>query len=141
MPRLTLYDAYFIDRDNGFILGVDGTMIRTEDGGTEWKLIDTPTKQSLYSIVCVDDNCWTVGQRGAYLKSTDRGHTWVSKGGTIHTKGWLTSVSFPDKNNGWVVGKAGAVFNTRDGGETWDWLSGISYDWPEFKPPKELVGE
>jgi photosystem II stability/assembly factor-like uncharacterized protein len=141
MPRLTLYDIYFTDRERGFILGVDGTMLKTEDGGKEWKLIDTPTKQSLYSIVCVDDSCWTAGNRGALIKTTDGGNTWVDKTGTIHTKGWLTSVDFVDKSHGWVVGKAGAVFNTRDGGETWDWLSGVSYDWPEFKPPKELVGE
>jgi photosystem II stability/assembly factor-like uncharacterized protein len=92
-------------------------------------------------MVCLEDHCWTAGNRGALIKSTDGGNTWVNKTGTIHTKGWLTSVDFVDKNHGWVVGKAGAVFNTRDGGETWDWLSGVSYDWPEFKPPKELVGE
>jgi photosystem II stability/assembly factor-like uncharacterized protein len=141
MPRLTLYDVYFTDRDTGFILGVDGTMIKTEDGGKEWKLIDSTTVQSLYAITNVGNNFWAVGNRGTLIKSTDGGNTWVNKTGAIHSKGWFTSIAFPNERTGWVVGKAGAVFKTLDGGETWEWLSGISYDWPEFKAPKALVGE
>lgn len=141
MPRLTLYDVYFSDRNNGFILGVDGTMIRTEDGGKEWKLVDSTTKQSLYSITGVGDTFWAVGNRGVLIKSTDGGNTWANQGEVIHTKSWLTSVAFPDEKTGWVAGGSGAVFKTLDGGDTWEWLSGVSYDWPEFKAPKALVGE
>jgi len=141
MPRLTLYDVYFTDRETGFILGVDGTMIKTVDGGKEWKLIDTATTQSLYDITNVGTTFWAVGNRGVLIKSTDGGNTWVNKVGAIHSKGWFTSLAFPNEKTGWVVGKAGAVFKTLDGGETWEWLSGVSYDWPEFKAPKALVGE
>jgi len=141
MPRLTLYDIYFTDRNRGFILGVDGTLLKTEDGGKEWKKVNSATEWSLYSISVIGDTCWAVGNRGAYIKSTDGGETWTSKDGAIHTKGWLTSVTFLDEKTGWVVGKSGAVFKTVDGGESWDWLSGVSYDWPEFKAPKALVGE
>ena len=141
MPKLTLYDVYFTDRKRGFILGVDGTLLKTENGGEEWKKMESATKNSLYSISVVGDKCWAVGARGAYIISGDGGNTWTSKKGAIHTKGWLTSVDFVNDKVGWVVGKSGAVFKTTDGGETWEWLSGVSYDWPEFKPPKELVGE
>lgn len=141
MPKLTIYDIYFTDRNRGFILGVDGTLLKTEDGGKEWKKVNSATELSLYSISVVGDMCWAVGNRGTYIKSTDGGETWTSKDGAIHTKGWLTSVTFVDEKTGWVVGKSGAVFKTVDGGESWDWLSGVSYDWPEFKPPKALVGE
>ncbi|KPJ55580.1 MAG: hypothetical protein AMJ42_06620 [Deltaproteobacteria bacterium DG_8] len=140
MPRLTLFDVYFADRKRGFILGMDGAMLKTDDGGEEWKKIDASTNQALYSIAVVSDKCWAVGARGAYIVSTDGGNTWTSKKGAIHTKGWLCSIAFIDEKTGWVVGKSGAVFKTVDGGESWDWLSGVSYDWPEFKPPKALVG-
>ena len=141
MPRLTLYDIYFTDRKRGFILGVDGTLLKTDNGGKEWRKINSATDLSLYSMSVVGDTCWAVGNRGVYIKSTDGGETWTLKDGAIHTKGWLTSVTFVDEKTGWVVGKSGAVFKTVDGGDTWDWLSGVSYDWPEFKPPKALVGE
>lgn len=140
-PRPTLFDVYFADRERGFIVGIEGIMLRTEDGGKNWEKIDCSTGQALYSISVVGDRCWAVGSRGAYIVSTDGGNSWVSQKGAIHTKGFLTSVAFSDENTGWVAGKAGAVFKTVDGGKSWDWLSGISYDWPEFKPPKFLVGE
>jgi len=141
VPRPSLFDVYFADRDRGFILGMDGTMLKTDNGGKEWKEIDASTKQALYSIAVVGDKCWAVGARGAYIVSTDGGNTWTSKKGAIHTKGWLCSAAFIDEKTGWVAGRSGAVFKTVDGGESWDWLSGVSYDWPEFKPPKALVGE
>jgi photosystem II stability/assembly factor-like uncharacterized protein len=140
-PRPTIFDVYFADRNRGFILGIEGTMLKTDNGGKEWEKIEVPTKQALYSIAVVGDRCWAVGSRGAYIMSTDGGDSWISKKGAIHTKGWLCSISFTDEKTGWVTGKAGAVFKTVDGGESWDWLSGVSYDWPEFKPPKALVGE
>ena len=141
MPMPTLFEVYFVDRNRGFILGIEGTLLKTEDGGREWKKVESSAKHALYSISVVGDRCWAVGSRGTYILSTDGGNTWSSKKGAIHTKGWLCSISFIDEKRGWVVGKSGSVFKTVDGGESWDWLSGISYDWPEFKPPKELVGD
>jgi photosystem II stability/assembly factor-like uncharacterized protein len=141
LPKLTLFDVRFFDRQRGFILGVDGTMLKTDDGGREWKKVDSAAVNSLFSIAAIGDTCWAVGDRGVYIVSTDGGNTWTNNEHAIHTKGWLTSVAFVNDNVGWVVGKSGAVFKTIDGGKTFEWLSGVSYDWPEFKPPKELVGE
>ena len=141
LPKLTLFDIRFADRQRGFILGVDGTLLKTDDGGKEWKKIDSASTNSLFSIAMVGDKCWAVGDRGAYIMSGDGGNTWTNNDDAIHTKGWLTSVAFVNETVGWVVGKSGAVFKTIDGGKTFEWLSGVSYDWPEFKPPKELVGE
>ena len=141
LPKLTLFDVRFADRQRGFILGVDGTLLKTDDGGKEWKKIDSATPNSLFSIAVVGDKCWAVGDRGNYIMSSDGGNTWTNNKDAIHTKGWLTSVAFVNENVGWVVGKSGAVFKTIDGGKTFEWLSGVSYDWPEFKPPKALVGE
>ena len=141
MPRLSLFDVYFADRNRGYILGIEGAMLLTEDGGKNWNKVDASTTQALFSISVVGDKCWAVGGRGAFIVSKDGGKTWTSKAGAIHTKGFLTSVIFIDDKTGWVVGKSGAVFKTVDGGEKWDWLSGVSYDWPEFKPPKVLVGD
>ena len=140
-PRPTLFDVYFADRERGFIVGIEGNILRTEDGGQNWKKVDPGNKQALYSISAVGDKCWAVGERGNFILSTDGGNTWTPKKGAIHTKSFLTSIAFSDEKTGWVVGKSGAVFKTVDGGENWDWLSGVSYDWPEFKPPKALVGE
>ncbi|MBW2221725.1 MAG: hypothetical protein JRF22_04270 [Deltaproteobacteria bacterium] len=67
LPRLTIYDIYFTDRNRGFILGVDGTLLKTEDGGKEWKKIDSATEQSLYSISVVGDKCWAVGNTMAAI--------------------------------------------------------------------------
>ena len=133
-PPLALYGVIFIDSAKGWIVGMHGVLLRTEDGGETW--IDQRSALNvtdpLYAIEIKGDRGWIVGDAGAYLLSEDGGKSWQPLEDRIKTRFWLHAVSFSDQNRGWIVGARGAVVKTEDGGKTWTMLSGLTYDVPEF---------
>ena len=128
------------DGRRGWVVGNNGTILRTEDGGETWDprpvLLDDGTIVGLpdrgespidrihgpylWSVAMSSDGStgWAVGQRGTVLRSTDGGETWEQR--ESGTRAWLRSVAFaPDDDTGWVVGDDGTFLVTEDGGETW----------------------
>ena len=113
----TLQDVFFIDQNNGWVVGSDGTILKTTNSGTNWMSQLNGTSSDLYSVHFINQNIgWTVGQNGTILKSTDGGTNWTSQ--TSGTNSYLTSVQFTDQNTGWAVGDD-AVLKTTDGGINW----------------------
>jgi photosystem II stability/assembly factor-like uncharacterized protein len=133
-PPLALYGVTFVDSFHGWIVGMHGVLLRTEDGGNTW--IDLRgslnINDPLYAVEIKDDRGWVVGDAGVYLFSEDGGKSWQFLEDRIKTRFWLHDVTFCDHNRGWVVGARGAVVKTEDGGKTWTMLSGLTYDVPEF---------
>lgn len=113
-----LYDTHFVNPDEGWTVGVFGSIYHTSDGGRHWKIQETPTIQHLYSVTFVDaKKGWTVGRGGEILHTADGGQTWIhqNSGSDKH----LFRVVFTSEENGWAVGDWGVVLHTQDGGETW----------------------
>lgn len=137
---------HFMDELNGLIVGFNGTIFRTSNGGETWIKtnhlvqgikIDLPDYGWYYydcwdlrKLQFVNDSIgWAVGNNGAILKTTDGGSTWVSQhpiSRAIDTP-HFNSLFFIDKLVGWAVGyqkvsngTIGVLKHTTDGGETWD---------------------
>ena len=131
-PMPALYEIYFADEDKGWIVGMDGIILKTENGGKLWRKLETDFDTPLYSIAIKGKKGWIVGKEGYYLLSEDGGETWEVKDDVIKTRFWLRDVAFSDENNGWVVGARGTVARSTDGGKSWELISGMSYDMPEY---------
>ncbi len=131
---LALYGVKFIDTQRGWVAGMDGILLMTEDGGKTWSdLRSTHTMKSpLYAVDIKGNRGWAVGDAGNYLLSEDGGKHWELMDGKIKTRFWLHGISFSTNETGWVVGARGAVVKTSDGGTSWTMLSGLTYDVPEF---------
>ncbi len=108
-----LQDVYFMDDQNGLVVGNGGLMLVTSDGGKTWekKEIDmrppgAEQRQGgppgggppggfggggsapLYNIYFVDENVgYITGGRGTILKTEDSGKTWARKMATSDTPG------------------------------------------------------
>jgi len=127
----TLNDVFFQDANNGWVVGDNQTLLRTNDAGANWSLITPPAlplpssgfPDDLEAIQFVDANTGWIAVRtnGAY-KTTDGGNSWTFQ--TIGS-GFFTDVYFSDANNGWLVGGGGSspfpgiVYHTSDGGMNW----------------------
>jgi len=131
-PMPALYSLYCKDKETAWIAGMDGIILKTENGGNEWGKLESNCDVPLYSITIKGKRGWAVGSEGYYLLSRDGGETWEVRDGVIKTRFWLREVSFSDEENGWIVGAMGTVAHTNDGGENWDLISGMTYDMPEY---------
>ena len=81
--------------DRGVMVAQGGFINRTEDGGDNWQLVESPTKNDLTGVQFIGPKeVWAVGLNGTLLHSTDAGVTWDMKSGT--TANSLNSVAFAD---------------------------------------------
>lgn len=131
-PMPALYEVYFEDENRGWIVGMDGIILKTENGGKKWRKLESNCDIPLYGIEIKGNKGWVVGNRGYYLLSLDGGETWVVRDEVIKTRFWLRDVAFSDEDNGWIVGARGTIAHTTDGGMSWELISGLTYDMPEY---------
>jgi len=114
-----LYDTQFLDANEGWAVGVFGSVYHTTDGGKHWDLQQTPTTQHLYSVSFTDvKNGWAVGRSGEIINTPDGGVHWVKQ--QSNTQKHLFKVEFLDPKEGWAVGDWGLAIHTADGGATWE---------------------
>jgi len=132
LPNVT--GLYFTDAKNGWAVGRNATLLKTADGGLEWKkvesiekLIGAPIELSNYNFGFSDihftdaDHGWLIGNFygrarndiGGIFSTSDGGATWKRVPVTFQTQhnsgrftpGLLYSVHFTDANTGSVTGE------------------------------------
>lgn len=111
-----LRDITFLDAKTGFVVGDDGFIARTNDGGETWQRVTTDVTCWLRSIRFSGDTGW-IAAKGALLRSDDRGRTWQSLPGWERHK--LDDVNFVDRKRGWIASFDGTLYETSDGGTSW----------------------
>ncbi|MCW8811687.1 MAG: YCF48-related protein [Ignavibacteriaceae bacterium] len=114
--RLTSIDMW--NSMVGYCCGLDGTILRTTNGGFTWESLSTGIVEGLNSIKFISENIgWVVGQDGKILKTTNGGLSWSYQ--ISNTTKTLNSVFFINENVGWVVGWDGTILKTSDSGNNW----------------------
>ena len=137
-PPNSLFGIFFTDSKNGWICGIEGLILRTNDGGKTWQEQQSSTTNTLYTVFVKYGRGWIVGDRGTSIISEDGGSTWELQQDVIKSKWPFRDVFFTSAENGWAVGIAGSVIHSANGGQTWEFRSGISYAMDFFDMPKFL---
>ena len=107
------------DVNAAIVVGADGLVMKTANGGASFVTIQAGTTSSLLDVFFVTPQTgWAVGDNGTVLKSTNSGDTWnaQSSGSTSS----LLTVHFIDANTGWIGGADGKIRKTTDGGASWN---------------------
>ena len=97
----TFNDITFTTINDGFIVGDNGTIFRTTNGGVSWQLQLSPILSGLKDIQFLNSQigyiCGTF-PNGSFLK-TSEGNTWKS----LNMYAYPVSLSFVDENTGWLT--------------------------------------
>jgi photosystem II stability/assembly factor-like uncharacterized protein len=99
----------------------DDHLIRTDDGGTTWKPVESKLTGAASVVFTSTGTGWVVGRKGSFYLSTDQGKTWKrpeNLPGYVLDHDWI-SIDFVDDERGIAVGNDGLVIFTHDGGRTW----------------------
>jgi parallel beta-helix repeat protein len=119
-----LRSVYFLNQDTGIVVGSQGVILKTIDGGVSWIENIHLTYNDLHSVYFTNTNTgYIVGDYGIILKTFDGGTNWI----TLQASGAnynLNSVYFTDANIGYASGGpnsggSGTILKTVDGGANW----------------------
>jgi photosystem II stability/assembly factor-like uncharacterized protein len=117
---------HFVNDNIGYVVGTNGIINKTINGGTTWASQTSPVATSLYSTYFITSNIgYAVGDNGVILRTGNGGGTWSSVNLNLNlpTSTDLRKVWFYDANIGYIVGGvsalSGAILKTTDGGLTW----------------------
>ena len=121
----TLTSVRFRNASTGFATGAAGTVLRTDDGGATWRVLNTlglprPIGLArLNAIAFVDANTLVAaGRNGLLLRSTDNGVTWTEVAVPNAATRELRALDFSG-SVGVVGGNGGQRWRSTDGGLSW----------------------
>jgi photosystem II stability/assembly factor-like uncharacterized protein len=102
---------------NAWIVGEQGLIMHSGDGGDTWQVQHSKATNQLLSIAAVSDtDVSAVGDHGTLLWSNDGGQSWEL---TALNNLTFYAVAFSDPANGWAVGEFETILHSADGGKTW----------------------
>lgn len=120
-PELPDFKAvYFVNSQQGWIVGEGGVIVHTKDGGKTWSIQESNTSEQLNSVHFSQNGLygWVVGEYGVIFHTTNGGNVWQPQSSGVQYD--LFHVYFLDDGfTGWAVGNYGVVLYTLDGGESW----------------------
>ncbi len=123
-PYGALNHCVFMDTDNGWVVGQNGIIQHTSDGGLNWDQQYDDANKLFRSVHFINnDEGWVVGWNDI-LHTTDGGQNWEFQ---THPPilGDINDVFFLDQNNGWIVGWYKIILKTTDGGQNWQKVSNL----------------
>src|SRR5512138_1787492 len=122
------YGQFFLDANTGYLVGINGNIFKTGDGGNTWNSLESGTTETLLSVCFPDASTgYASGEHGTILKTTNGGLAWESL--SSGTDAYLSSVDFPEPNTGYAVGYGGTILKTTDGGASWASQSSGTPQW------------
>jgi len=113
----------FNDINRGWAVGINGTIIKTTDGGINWKNAVIGPTNVLNDVFFINKNLgWAVGgsswDSSLILHTKNGGKTWISQETPVKNVG-LKDVFFLDSLKGFAVGQSQTILKTTDGGFSW----------------------
>jgi len=109
-----------LNSTTGFVVGGQGTVKKTIDGGETWDTLANPFPKiiTLNAVTFLDDGTgFIIGANGHIFKTTNNGDNWDSIPSGVNRN--LYAIDFVDNNNGWISGANGTILNTTNGGDSW----------------------
>ena len=128
--RSTLTAVFFIDEKTGWAAGHWGVVLRTDDGGENWKVqrADTSVDQPLFSVHFRDRNRgWAVGLWSLLISTDDGGKTWTpvplpTPPGAKKADRNLQKIFANRMGTLFIAAEQGMVLKSYDG-ESWSYLN------------------
>jgi photosystem II stability/assembly factor-like uncharacterized protein len=108
----------FFDENNGLVVGDNGLILKTIDGGDTWNSVTSGTSNNLNGVSYVNaDTTVVVGDSATILRTTDGGSNWVPI--TVGVYSNLFSIDINAGGNGIAGGTDQTILKTDDAGATW----------------------
>lgn len=130
----------FPSTSTGYIVGYQGLIAKTEDGGHSWARIPVTETAALHSVHFVDeDTGWAGGDYGLVMHTSDGGTTWERQ--SAESLWSFRSMDFADARNGYALTESpgwrgSTLLYTHNGGRDWMVARGV---FPQYMSALDFV--
>jgi len=125
-----LNGAYLLDSGTGFVVGDEGTILKTTDAGATWAPLTSGRTTVLHDVYLFNpDEGVAVGEQGLILRTTDGGAAWHRVASGVQDS--LRSISFSGVN-GICGGGSDTILYSNDSGASWQ-ISQTGFFGPGFQ--------
>lgn len=123
-------DIFFLNDKKGWIVGSDGVVLSTEDGGSTWVQQRKFTSDSINQVYFSDEmNGWLLCERSVYARekappsylrrTSDGGRTWERVELKDAGRERVTRLFFFQEGKGTAFGEGGVFYRLDEGQNTW----------------------
>lgn len=123
-------DVFFVNEMKGWIVGTDGTLISTTDGGATWVQTHKFTTDTFLQVHFTDENNgWILCERNIYArganassylrKTTDGGRNWEKIEFEDAGRERVTKLLFNEWGGATAFGEGGMFYKLQEDGVTW----------------------
>lgn len=123
-------DIFFLNDQKGWIVGTDGVILSTENGGTTWTQSKKFTTDSIQQVYFANEwNGWLLCERNIYARgnnptsyvrrTTDGGITWEKIEFEDGGRERVTKLFFSPDGIGRAFGEGGVFFKLQEDGKSW----------------------
>ena len=121
LPESYHYHAIqFLDQNQGWVIGDNGIILHTSNGGKTWTKQESNTTDHLMKIQFIDSECGWIAGTGSILHTDNGGQNWTEQL-TDSQLSMFADIYFINNSTGWASGPPGGiVYSTVNGGKTWD---------------------
>ncbi len=100
----------FIDENNGFAVGQNGLIVKSQDGGETWQQLEPATEWTLNALAFPHaDSIWAAGARTTMLFSDDAGDSWEREYAGTSSTVEIQDLHFINSELGWASGRSGTL--------------------------------
>jgi photosystem II stability/assembly factor-like uncharacterized protein len=120
-----LYGVAYNNRDTVVAVGEAGTIIRSTDGGIQWKPVLNPATDALRAVAFNGKTGLAVGISGILLRTVNAGLNWTELPRVTHRDMYSVSMNeFMDV----MTGHEGYIYRSKDDGQTWQFKNSGTFD-------------
>lgn len=112
-----LNSIYFVDNLIGFIIGNNGLLLKTNNSGQNWDVVDLTPKVNYNAILYSNGRLFCVGEKGTLLRSNYDLKNWEKI--STATNETFFNIKFVNDNVAFICGSHGLILKSEDGGSTW----------------------
>lgn len=137
----TLKGVQFINNNIGYIWGINGTLIKTSNGGIDWVALSLNTSSDIKKVEFITESVGYYLAENKIYKTTNGGADWSQI--TLPNGTSCEDFHFFNSNNGQFCGNDntdGYIHTTNNGGDTWTELYTDTVQFKKLMYPEENKG-
>lgn len=100
---------WMVDANTGYAVGNEGTILKTEDGGSNWTAQTSGTTSDIYDVCFYDEDHGWAGAISKKLYTSDGGDTWNIDPDPVEITTYY-GIHVVDRYNVWAVGGNGHIY-------------------------------